>query len=114
VKAALAVAALLAAAGCHTDPTDGSVDGAKIFEATCSTCHGPRGKPDAATMARIAPRDLTAPEFRARVTADLVEHQVINGSDNRRMPPLGTALKPEQIKAVAAYVASPAFLQQQP
>lgn len=97
-------------AGCSGDASGGSVDGPTIFATVCATCHGPTGKPLPQMVIQMNPRDLTAPEFRARVTKELVANQVRDGSANRRMPPLGTSLKPAQIDAVAAFVASPAFL----
>ena len=106
MKAALL---LLVTLGCSGDASGGSVEGPKIFEAMCVSCHGPGGRPTAQMVARMNVRDLTSPEFRARVTKELVANQVRNGSENKLMPPMGTALKPEQIDAVAAYVASPSF-----
>lgn len=58
---------------------------------------------------RIGVRDLTAAEFRARVTPELVEAQVRTGSKNKLMPAFDGALTADQIKAVAAYVASKQF-----
>ena len=106
MKAALL---LLLVAGCKADASGGSVEGSKIFETMCVSCHGPGGRPTAQMVARMNVRDLTAPEFRARVTKELVANQVRKGSANKLMPPLETALKPEQIEAVSAYVASPSF-----
>lgn len=59
---------------------------------------------------RLGVRDLTAPEFRARVTADLVEQQVRHGSQNKLMPAFEGAITDAQIRSVSAYVASPGFL----
>lgn len=88
-----------------------STDGAEIYRSVCAACHGAEGKPDDAMRARLAVRDLTGPEFRARATVTLVESQVRNGSQNKLMPAFGGALTDEQIKAVASYVASPTFPQ---
>ena len=111
MKAALLLAFVLGCVGgCSGDASGGSVDGAKIFETMCTSCHGPSGKPTEAMVARLNVRDLTAPEFRARVTKELVANQVRHGSANKLMPALETALKPEQIEAVAAFVASPGFV----
>jgi mono/diheme cytochrome c family protein len=106
VKAILLVAAL---AACNGDPAGGAKDGAAVFASVCSTCHGPSGKPTEAMVQRLGVRDLTAPEFRARVTPQLVEAQVRSGSKNKLMPSFRGALTDAQIKAVAAYVAAPAF-----
>lgn len=87
-------------------------DGARLFAEKCAMCHGPEGKPTADLVARINVRDLTAPEFRARVTPALVEHQVGTGSQNKLMPSFAGLLDDAQIRAVAAYVASPKFPRQ--
>lgn len=99
---------LAVVAACNGDASGGSVEGPAIFQSMCSTCHGPTGKPPEA-MAVRGIKDLTSPELRARVTPALVEHQVRNGSENKLMPAFEGVLKDEQIKAVAAYVASPTF-----
>lgn len=103
---------VLSLAACKADATEGSIEGAKIFETMCASCHGPKGKPTEAMAARLGVRDLTSGELRARVSPALVENQVRKGSANKLMPALEGALTDAQIKAVAAWVASPAFLQQ--
>lgn len=60
-------------------------------------------------VARLAVRDLTAPEFRARVTPALVELQIHTGSKNKLMPSFDGVIDDAKIKAIAAYVASPKF-----
>lgn len=102
--------AVAAAAACSSQPAGGSTDGKAMFELLCATCHGPAGRPPAAMVARLGVRDLTAAEFRARATPALVEHQVRAGSKNQLMPAFAGAISDAQIKAVAAYVASPQFV----
>ena len=109
VKTAFLLFALVA---CKADATDGSIEGPKIFETMCSSCHGPKGKPTEAMVARLAVRDLTSAELRARVSPALVEEQVRKGSANKLMPALEGALTDAQIKAVSAWVASPDFVKQ--
>ena len=106
----LAILLAFAAAGCDRGPATSSQDGAEIYQRICATCHGTDGKPTAAMKARLAVRDLSSGEFRGRVTPVLVEAQVRTGSKNKLMPALAGALTDEQIAAVAAYVASPAFV----
>jgi mono/diheme cytochrome c family protein len=101
-------AAVLLLAACNPDIA--SKDGAEVFAKICATCHGPDGRPTAANVARLGVKDLTAPEFRARVTRLLVANQIKTGSQNKLMPSFAGALSDEQIDAVAAYVASPAFV----
>jgi mono/diheme cytochrome c family protein len=99
-------------AGCNRDPAGGATDGAAVFGMLCASCHGPAGRPPAAMVARLGVRDLTAAEFRARVTAagpGLVEQQVRRGSQNKLMPAFEGAISDAQIRAVAAFVASARF-----
>ncbi len=105
---ALLLGLLLAA--CGSDASNGSIEGPKVFETMCATCHGPKGQPSETMVARLGVRDLTSPELRARVTPGLVEMQVRTGSKNKLMPSFQGALTDAQIKAVAAYVASAGFV----
>jgi mono/diheme cytochrome c family protein len=102
------------AAGACGDATGGSVEGPALYAKLCATCHGDHGKPQAAMALRLGVRDLTAPELRARITPELVEKQVRFGSQNQLMPAFKDLISPEQVKAVSAYVASPAFLSPPP
>ena len=97
-------------AACGGDPTTGARDGKVVFDKLCTSCHGPDGKPPASMVTRLGVRDLTDPEFRARVTPDLVEHQVRKGSKSKLMPSFEGVIDDAQISAVAAFVASPQFL----
>jgi len=106
----LALAVALAA--CSGSVAGNAKDGAQVFQSVCSVCHGPHGKPDAAMVARLGVKDLTAPDLRARITPELVANQVREGSKNKLMPALAGALDDAQIQAVATFVASPQFLEQ--
>jgi mono/diheme cytochrome c family protein len=111
---AIALAAVLAAGACSGDPAGGATDGAALFQTLCASCHGPDGRPPAAMSARLGVRDLTAPEFRARVTPALVEQQVRHGSPNKLMPAFEGAISDAQIRSVAAHVAARRFGQPGP
>jgi mono/diheme cytochrome c family protein len=104
-----AAAAVLSGTACNSEPAGGAQDGPTVFQSLCATCHGPDGRPPAAMVARLGVRDLTAPEFRARATPDVVEQQVRHGSQNKLMPAFEGAISDAQIRAVAAYVGSPKF-----
>jgi mono/diheme cytochrome c family protein len=106
--AAIAVLGLAAAGACG-GTAGGAADGPAAFAAMCASCHGADGRPPAAMAARLGVRDLTAVEFRARVTPAQVEHQVRKGSKNKLMPAFEGAIDDAQIRAVAAFVASPQF-----
>jgi mono/diheme cytochrome c family protein len=108
------VVLLVLAAACSSDPSGGSVEGPTVFQSMCSSCHGPTGKPNEAMVARLGVRDLTDPKLRETLTPAHVEDQIRNGSKNKLMPSFQGALTDAQIKAVAAYVASPAFMTAKP
>jgi mono/diheme cytochrome c family protein len=91
-------------AGCSREVAGGKPDGAAVFKEACEVCHGPTGAPTAAMVAQLKVRDLTAPEFTARATRELVTNQVTRGSANKVMPSFDGALTPAQIAAVADYV----------
>ena len=105
----LAIACILLAA-CREGVRPDSTDGPAIFAAYCATCHGPDGRPPAAMIARLGVKDLTSPAVRAKATPDFVEQQVRKGSDNKLMPSFVSVINEAQIKAVAAFVASSAFV----
>lgn len=98
------------AAACQQESAAGVTEGSEVYAKMCVTCHGSYGQPTAAMTARLGVRDLTSTELRSRITPELVDHQVRKGSPNKLMPAFEGALTDEQIKAVAAYVASPEFL----
>lgn len=104
--AALCSLAAAAGAGCNRPAAGGSVDGKEVFAYACVNCHGPEGTPPPSMAAQLGVRDLRSAEFRARVTAELVEHQVRTGSKNKLMPAFTGALSDAQIRAVAAFVAA--------
>jgi len=95
--------------GCGAGGAGAGADGRAVFQSLCATCHGEDGRPPAAMIARLGVRDLTGPEFRARVTPALVEQQVRAGSKSKLMPAFEGAISDAQIAAVSAYVASPQF-----
>jgi len=106
------LALVVALAACNGSVAGNTKDGAHVFQSVCAACHGPHGQPDAAMVARIGVKDLTAPELRARITPELVAKQVREGSTNKLMPAFAGALDDGQIQAVASFVASPQFLEQ--
>src|SRR4051812_42025977 len=106
---ALVASCFAGLAGCERDPGgDGGhglpTNGRAVFQALCASCHGPDGRPPAGMVAQLGVRDLTAPEFRARVTPGLVEQQVRTGSKNKLMPSFEGLIDDPRIRAVAAYV----------
>jgi mono/diheme cytochrome c family protein len=85
-------------------------DGKQVYDQICVTCHGATGTPDATMVAKLGVKDLRSKEVRAKMTTYSVENQVKHGSKNKAMPAFDGALTDIQIKAVADYVSSSAFL----
>jgi mono/diheme cytochrome c family protein len=105
-----AIVAMVPVTGCGPDgPASTARDGRALYQSMCANCHGPDGRPHAAMASRLGVRDLSAGEFRTRVTPGLVEQQVRTGSKSKLMPSFVGVLDDAQITAVAAFVASPAF-----
>ena len=100
----VALGLALGAGACHRTIAGGSADGAAVFAAACAQCHGKTGRPPAQMAAQLGVRDLTSPEFQARRTAALIEHQVRRGSANGRMPAFTGAINDAQIAGVVAFV----------
>ncbi len=102
--APLVLALSLPVAACSSRVAGGTVDGEALYATACATCHGEHGTPPPSMTAQLGARDLRSPEFRARVTKDLVAEQIRKGSANKLMPAFAGALSEAQIAAIAAFV----------
>ncbi len=74
-------------------------EGELVFKSACVACHGDDGRGGQGGGAPL--ENVT--------DANLVMAMVIDGRGN--MPPLGGALTPEQVRAVASYVVNELFKQ---
>jgi cytochrome c oxidase cbb3-type subunit 3 len=109
VTAALARGALVSSCfvlpslfGCEgRDPTPVG-RGARIFQRTCSGCHGADGKGSWRAGLMTRPRDLTKPEFQAQMTNDQLRHSIRVGKG--QMPAFGGLMGDEEISDVIAFV----------
>jgi cytochrome c553 len=94
--------ALLSLLGCETrDPTPVG-RGARIFQRTCSGCHGADGRGTWRAGLSSRPRDLTKPEFQAQMTNDQLRHSIRVGKG--QMPAFGGLMGDEEIGDVIAFV----------
>jgi mono/diheme cytochrome c family protein len=75
-------------------------DAAAIYKAKCAVCHGVHGKGDTPAGKKLGAHDLTAPEVRRLPDSDLI--QVVE--KGKKMPAYEGKLKPEEIKALVAYI----------
>mgnify|MGYP001570406966 CR=1 FL=1 len=90
------------APACKAEVAAGSTDGAQVFREVCAHCHGALGAPPAQLAATV--KDLTAAEFQARATLEVVREQVKHGSASKVMPAFADVLSEAQVDAVAGYV----------
>jgi len=76
-------------------------DGAKLFEANCSKCHGADGSGNTAVGKAVGAKDLRAAEA-LKLTDAQIAQQIGEGKNN--MPPFGDALDKGKINDLVAYV----------
>ena len=86
--------------------------GKSSFEQMCTSCHGTSGKGDGPAAAALSPkpRDLTDKKYVSALKDDYIKKLVKEGGQavgkSPLMPPLGGALKDDDIENVIAYVRS--------
>ncbi len=86
--------------------------GKASFEQICASCHGVSGKGDgpAATALSPKPRDLTDKKYMSGLKDDYIKKLVKEGGQavgkSPLMPPMGSALKDDDLENVIAYVRS--------
>jgi mono/diheme cytochrome c family protein len=103
-RAVLLLGLSVALGGCPRPPkraSDGGVDGARLFAATCAKCHGEDGRGATPEGRLIGARDLTRAEVRRMGVAE-VAHQVRVGSG--KMPAFGDLYSDEELEALAAHI----------
>jgi cytochrome c oxidase cbb3-type subunit 3 len=84
------------------------VEGRETYLARCVSCHGTEGHGDgpiAQGLSGPPPRDFSAPVWRYGDQPEQIIASIANGVPNSTMPGWANVLTPEQIRAVAAYVA---------
>jgi mono/diheme cytochrome c family protein len=93
----------------------GAGDAAKgktSFDQICASCHGPGGKGDGPAAAALnpKPRDLSNKAYVSGLKDDYIKKLIKEGGQaagkSPLMPPLGGALKDDDIENVIAYVRS--------
>ena len=102
----------MAFAGSAAAETPDLAVGQRLFETTCASCHGARGKPDASSPVVQAletePADLSDPLFNSREPALdwelVVEHGGRALGLSEQMPAWGSAFTDAEIAALVTYV----------
>jgi mono/diheme cytochrome c family protein len=96
------VGALILARGTH------AADGAALWEKNCASCHGKGGKGDTKAGEMVKVRDLTAPDVRATLNAEVVRKAVEEGVTDKatgksRMKAYKDKLSKDEIDAVVTH-----------
>jgi len=92
--------------GADGETAGGPADGAKIYADRCALCHGPGGKGDGPASAALnpKPRNHTDGAYMNAQTDEALMEVIRNGKGV--MPPWGSVLSDEEIKAVLEHVRS--------
>jgi mono/diheme cytochrome c family protein len=75
--------------------------GETLYKAKCAMCHGPDGKGEVPMGKKLNARNLGSTEVQSQSDAQLVE--VVTKGKNK-MPAYDGKLKPDEIKALVAYI----------
>ena len=76
-------------------------DAAGNYKAKCAACHAADGKGDTPAGKKMGARDFTSPEVQKESDSDLAQ-AIAKGK--KKMPSYEGKLKPEEIKALVAYI----------
>ena len=76
-------------------------DAASTFKAKCALCHGADGKGNTPVGKKMGIPDFTSPDVQKQPDSDLIQ---IVTKGKSKMPSYDGKLKPEEIKALVAYL----------
>jgi cytochrome c6 len=96
-------AAVCASAGLLSTPARADDKGGALFKQKCAVCHGADGKGDTPAGKNTKVRSFADPEVAKQSDEELAG--VIEKGKNK-MPAYGKSLKPDEIKALVAYIRS--------
>lgn len=92
----LFVAALVLPAGVRPDDKS-----AATYKQKCVACHGADGKGETPTGKALKVRSFASPET-AKMSDEQLATVIANGKE--KMPNYGASLKPDEVKALVAYI----------
>jgi mono/diheme cytochrome c family protein len=96
-------ATALVTAGLSIAPTRSEDKSAGLYKQKCAACHGADGKADTPTGKAMKVRSFADPEV-AKMSDDDLAAVIDKGK--AKMPGYGKSMKPDEIKAMVAYVRS--------
>jgi mono/diheme cytochrome c family protein len=94
---ALAIAVMICA------PAKADEKSAALYKQKCATCHGTDGKGDTPAGKSMKVRSFADPEI-AKMSDDELAAAIEKGKG--KMPAYGKSMKPDEIKAMVAYIRS--------
>lgn len=97
-------AAASLALGCEPRDTSPLGRGRRIFQRSCSGCHGADGKGVMRMGLAKPPRDLTRPEFQAQMSDEQLRQSIRYGKG--QMPAFGGLMADEDINHVITFIRS--------
>jgi mono/diheme cytochrome c family protein len=95
------LAAVIAATAVLSMPAKSEDKSAAVYKQKCAACHGPDGKGDTPVGKSAKVRSFGDPDVGKQSDDELAS--VIEKGKNK-MPAYGKSLKPEEIKALVAYI----------
>ena len=81
--------------------TASAADGAAVFKAKCSSCHGADGKGQTTMGKKFGLRDLGSPDVQKQSDAELTK---ITAEGKGKMPAYGTKISADDLKAVVQFM----------
>lgn len=94
-------AGVLAAIGMLSAPARSDDKSAALFKQKCASCHGPDGKGETPAGKAMKVRSFADPETKKMSDQELAD-AIEKGKG--KMPKYGASLKPDEIKAMVAYI----------
>jgi len=79
------------------------IDGKKLYDAKCKSCHAADGKGTTA-MKKLKAPDMSDPAWQGRHDQAKIAAAIADGVPDSKMKPFKDKLKPEEIEAIAVYV----------
>ena len=92
---------ILAAVQLLSAPARSDDASAATYKQKCATCHGPDGKGETPAGKAMKVRSFASPETAKETDQELAE---IIAKGQGKMPKYGATLKPNEIKAMVAYI----------
>lgn len=92
---------VLAAAIMFSLPARSDDKSAAVYKQKCASCHGPDGKGETAAGKALRVRSFASPET-GKMTDDQLAAVIEEGKG--KMPKYGATMKPDELKAMVAYV----------